>query len=354
MKKIAVLALVVCIIAGMFLIRRSRNENTYAEAVQMMQSGDYEGAVSAFKALGGYKDSRDLLTSIRADYEISQCADAQVGDTVLFGTYEQDDKTNNGSEDIEWFVLAKEEDRVLLLSRYALEGQPFNADSTDTTWETCSLRKWLNSDFLTTAFDQNEQQKIAETVCKAETSDFVSDDEIENLSITDCSEIWRLNSWFISHAGKDEEEEIKEDADEEEPVEEEVVEEKDEWEEDGDDCGTKKERMDSAISRSVRNHMIMGNIGRQVGLKNLEMKDIRDAKIAIIKKVRPDMRLDGKSDAYINGAFESARKTIKASKTKDTSYQKRQMFNKDSRDEKVEKNSAEDARERMIARMYKK
>lgn len=176
---IAVLALVVCIIAGMFLIRRSKNENTYAEAVQMMQSGDYEGAVSAFKALGDYKDSRDLLTSIRADYEISQCADAQVGDTVVFGTYEQDDKTDNGSEDIEWFVLAKEEDRVLLLSRYALEGQPFNADSTDTTWETCSLRKWLNSDFLTTAFDQNEQQKIAETVCKAETSDFVSDDEIE-------------------------------------------------------------------------------------------------------------------------------------------------------------------------------
>ena len=151
-----------------------------------------------------------------------------------------------------------------------------------------------------------------------------------------------------------EEEEIKEDADDEEPAEEEVVEEKDEWEEDGDDCGAKKERMDSAISRSVRNHMIMGNIGRQVGLKNLEMKDLRDAKIAIIKKVRPDMRLDGKSDAYINGAFESARKTIKASKTKDTSYQKRQMFNKDSRDEKVEKNSAEDARERMIARMYKK
>lgn len=152
----------------------------------------------------------------------------------------------------------------------------------------------------------------------------------------------------------DEEEEVKEDADDEEE-EEEVVEEKDEWEEDGDDCGTKKERMDSAISRSVRNHLIMGNIGRQVGLNNLEMKDIRDAKIAIIKKVRPEMRLDGKSNAYINGAFESARKAIKAKKVKDTSYQKRQMFNKDSRDaEKVERNTAESARDRMIKRLYKK
>ncbi|MCR4806245.1 MAG: hypothetical protein K5857_01080 [Lachnospiraceae bacterium] len=39
----------------------------------------------------------------------------------------------------------------------------------------------------------------------------LSDDEIGKLTITDCSEIWRLNSWYVSHAGKDEDEEIKED-----------------------------------------------------------------------------------------------------------------------------------------------
>lgn len=39
----------------------------------------------------------------------------------------------------------------------------------------------------------------------------LSDDEIENLSITDCSEIWRLNNWYISHAGRDEEEGVRED-----------------------------------------------------------------------------------------------------------------------------------------------
>jgi len=148
---------------------------------------------------------------------------------------------------------------------------------------------------------------------------------------------------------EEEEEEVPEDADDEE----EIVEDKEEWEEDA--CDDKKERMDSAISRSVRNHMIMGNIGRQVGLKNLEMKDIRDAKIAIIKKVRPDMRLDGKSDAYINGAFESARKTIKEKKSKGVEYQKRQMFNKDSRDVvRVERSSAMDARQRMIERQKNK
>ena len=39
----------------------------------------------------------------------------------------------------------------------------------------------------------------------------LSDDEIEKLSITDCSEIWRLNTWYSSHAGKDEDEDKKED-----------------------------------------------------------------------------------------------------------------------------------------------
>ena len=145
----------------------------------------------------------------------------------------------------------------------------------------------------------------------------------------------------------EEEEDVEEDAEDEE-----LVEEEEEWEEDGCD---KEERMDSAASRMIRNHMIMGKLGREVGLKNLEMRNIRDAKIAIIKAVRPDMRLDGKSDAYINGAFDNARKSIKEKASKGTAYQKRQMFNKDSRDEsKVEKYSAMDARARMIERQKNK
>lgn len=168
----------------------------------------------------------------------------------------------------------------------------------------------------------------------------------------------------------DEEEEIAEDAEDEEiPEDEEVVEEEEvvedaedvpedeefveeeEFEEDGCD---KEERMDSAASRAIRNHMMMGRLGRQVGLKNLEYKDLKSAKIAIVKAVRPDMRLDGKSDAYINGAFDNAKKSIRARAKKDTSYQKRQMFNKDSRDVEINKDSAAGARQRMIERLRNK
>ena len=149
----------------------------------------------------------------------------------------------------------------------------------------------------------------------------------------------------------EEEEDIVEDSEDEDIEDEEMVEEEEDWEEDG--CG-KKERMDSAASRAIRNHMMMGQLGRQVGLKGLEYKDLKAAKIAIVKAVRPDMRLDGKSDAYINGAFDNARKSIKERKAKGVSYQKRQMFNKDSRDVETESGSALDARKRMIERLANK
>lgn len=88
---------------------------------------------------------------------------AKAGDIVLFGTYEQDNDTSNGKEDIEWLVLQKESDKALVISRYALDCQQYNTSYTDVTWETCSLRKWLNETFINNAFSTDEQNKIQST-----------------------------------------------------------------------------------------------------------------------------------------------------------------------------------------------
>lgn len=85
---------------------------------------------------------------------------AQVGDYVRLGTYEQDGNTANGSEDIEWIVLDKNGNRLLVLSRYCLEGMAFNNTKVDTTWATSSIRQWLNGTFLNCAFDAIEQERI--------------------------------------------------------------------------------------------------------------------------------------------------------------------------------------------------
>ena len=95
---------------------------------------------------------------------------ANVGDTIKFGKYEQDNNLSNGKEDIEWDVLAKEDNRVLLISKYALDRKEYNTERTDITWETCSLRKWLNGTFMDSAFDDTEKTIVKESKVSADSN----------------------------------------------------------------------------------------------------------------------------------------------------------------------------------------
>ncbi len=83
-----------------------------------------------------------------------------VGDTYLFGTYEQDNDPSNGTEPIEWQVLEKNGSRLLLISTKGLDGRVYHDTADPVTWETCSLRSWLNHEFLTKAFTSDEQNRI--------------------------------------------------------------------------------------------------------------------------------------------------------------------------------------------------
>ena len=87
-------------------------------------------------------------------------SDAKVGDIIEFGSYEQDDKFSNGKEPIEWIVLSREGDSLLVLSRYALDMLMYNSAFKSTTWEECTLRKWLNGTFYNTAFTKKEKAMV--------------------------------------------------------------------------------------------------------------------------------------------------------------------------------------------------
>ena len=122
-----------------------------------------------------------------------------LGDTVVFGSYEQDNNTSNGKEDVEWLVLAKEGDRVLLISKYALDCQQYNTMNTSVTWETCSLRKWLNTLFLDAAFSESERAMIPTVTVSADKNPSYSTspgnsttDQVFLLSITE------VNKYFSS------------------------------------------------------------------------------------------------------------------------------------------------------------
>ena len=154
-------------------------------------------------------------------------------------------------------------------------------------------------------------------------------------------------------AADDEDDELVTDEDDVLDDEDEDDEDDDGFAEDSCDDVASGNRMDAAsIDRLVSQKIMLDELGRSIGVKGLAHKSVSDAKKAIIKAVRPEMRLDGKSADYIDAAFSYARAEIKDRKKKNVSTQKRQMFNKDSADERVKSSmcSADEARKRMMER----
>lgn len=100
----------------------------------------------------------------------------KIGDTIYFGHYEQDNNFQNGSEPIQWTVLDASGNHVMLISTKALDSQPYNLSQTDVTWETCTIRHWLNNVFYYAAFDETEQRQILETSVSTEANSLYSTD----------------------------------------------------------------------------------------------------------------------------------------------------------------------------------
>jgi hypothetical protein len=91
-------------------------------------------------------------------------------DCVYFGTYWQNDTNEDGvadqndaKEPIKWRVLQVDGDDVFLMSDKNLDCQKYNNNEVDITWETCSLRTWLYSNFYRKAFSTAEQNAIKVT-----------------------------------------------------------------------------------------------------------------------------------------------------------------------------------------------
>ena len=95
--------------------------------------------------------------------DIEAISNSAIGEYVTFGSYEQDNDPDNGAEPIEWIVLNHQDGKTLLLSKYSLDSAWYHTErSVDVTWETCSLRRWLNTGFYNTAFNDTEKDMIVQ------------------------------------------------------------------------------------------------------------------------------------------------------------------------------------------------
>lgn len=119
-------------------------------------------ALAMVLCLAGCKEKEEKSKTKRPDMDALRAA--EVGSYVFFGEYEQDNDASTGKEAIEWLVLDKQKDRMLVISRYGLDCQPYNTEDAPVTWETCSLRGWLNGEFFETAFISEEKNVIHPSV----------------------------------------------------------------------------------------------------------------------------------------------------------------------------------------------
>ena len=123
-------------------------------------------------ALCGFKTGKTVvLPALGHNFVNDKCTRCGikdvVGKTVTLGSYEQDNNTSNGKEAIQWQVLDAKvvdgETQGLLVSVNALDCKKYNDDLTHLTWETSSIRSWLNSDFYNTAFSSADKASVATT-----------------------------------------------------------------------------------------------------------------------------------------------------------------------------------------------
>lgn len=102
---------------------------------------------------------------------------------IIWGAYPQYCKSEK--EAIEWIVLEKEKNRCLCISKHLLDCRPYHEFLEKITWEKSSLRKWLNSTFLLTAFSPKEREKVLLSHVKNPTEDtqdhifILNHDEVE-------------------------------------------------------------------------------------------------------------------------------------------------------------------------------
>ena len=112
----------------------------------------------------GIEDAKEALERLPSDMpeeEQPSFASLETGDLITFGRYEQDNNLSNGAEPIEWQVLDVQDGQALVISRYGLDAKLYNEEiDVSVTWETSTLRKWLNGEFYETAFRPEEKVRI--------------------------------------------------------------------------------------------------------------------------------------------------------------------------------------------------
>ncbi len=167
-KLIVLLALFVIISANTVFKLIIEPNNKYNDALAQKEAGNIVEAYEALLDLNGYKDSAEQAEAFYDEYKFEKLKTAKLGDHVRFGRYEQDGDITNGKEKIEWLVLEIKDGKALIISKYLLDCREYDTGDVGINWGSSSVRAWLNNEFLSSAFSEEELSRILVTEISAD------------------------------------------------------------------------------------------------------------------------------------------------------------------------------------------
>ena len=107
------------------------------------------------KTYNKHYQSSEIKTQLQAWLE-DNSKEKNTGTVVRFGRYKW--HPNGKPEPIEWLVLKLEDGKMLLISKYVLDYRVF--DRKLQSYENSEIRTWLNGDFFSEAFSNEERKRI--------------------------------------------------------------------------------------------------------------------------------------------------------------------------------------------------
>ena len=147
-------------------IKEKVNNETYTTAENYYKVQNYVEALKLYSKLGDYKNSKDRIEQIYNKFAN--------GGEIYFGTY----KGNT----IPWTILKTEQDRMLLITKDSVENIAFNDEVKNITYETSTIRDWLNSDFIKD-FSAGQKERILKQTENSDDGIFIlSKEEYEEYS----------------------------------------------------------------------------------------------------------------------------------------------------------------------------
>lgn len=159
-------------------IKEKIYEEKYLQAENCYKTQKYVEAVRLYNELGDYKNSKDRIEQIYNKF-------AQGGE-IYFGVYEENP--------IAWKILKTEKSRMLLITQDPVEVLAFNDEFKNITYETSTVRNWLNEDFLK-EFSDDQRNRIIKSDEGLNDNIFLLTEEqyneySKNLSLNTCYDWW--------------------------------------------------------------------------------------------------------------------------------------------------------------------